>query len=298
MRFTRILASASAASAGAAVLLAGMVSSAFAQALPKEPKEAAKAWELGFQPAATPVAERLQEFHHLLLIIITLIVLFVLGLLIYVMVRFNERAHPVPSRTTHNTFIEVLWTVIPIMILVGIAIPSFKLLYYEVPPAHAPVTLHVTGHQWYWSYSYPENGKISFDSLIVPDSQLKPGQKRLLTVDNRVVVPVNTNVRVVVTSDDVIHSWAVPAFGVKMDAIPGHRNVTWFRVDKPGIYYGQCSELCGINHGFMPIAVEAVPKADFKKWVESKTKKAAADIPTPAKQVKLARAGVVPAAGN
>ncbi len=298
MRFNRILASALAVSAGAAGLLVGMFAPALAQALPKEPKEAANAWELGYQPAVTPVAERIHEFHHVVLIIITLIAVFVLGLLVYVMVRFNAKSNPTPSRTTHNTLVEVLWTVLPIMILVGIAIPSFKLLYFMDRTSKPDMTLKVTGHQWYWSYEYPDNGKIAFDSLIIPSDQLKPGQKRLLEVDNRVVVPVNTNVRVLITSDDVIHSWAVPAFGVKTDANPGHLNETWFRVEKPGVYYGQCSELCGINHGFMPIAVEAVSKAEFQKWVAAKTKKAAADAPSKPEQVKLARSAVPSAAGN
>ncbi|HEY4136062.1 MAG TPA: cytochrome c oxidase subunit II [Alphaproteobacteria bacterium] len=240
-------------------------------------------WKFGFQDAATPVADDIHALHHLLLIIITIITLFVLALLLYVIIRFNAKNNPTPSRTSHNTLIEVLWTVLPVMILVVIAIPSFKLLYFMDRTATPELTLKVTGHQWYWSYEYQDNGDISFDSLIVPEDQLKPGQHRLLEVDNQVVLPVNTNIRVLVTSEDVIHSWAVPAFGVKIDTVPGHLNETWMRIERPGTYYGQCSELCGVNHGFMPIAVKAVSKEDFEKWTEEAKKKfAAADAPIPA----------------
>lgn len=229
--------------------------------------ESPQPWEIGFQPAVTPVAERIHEFHHLLLIIITLITLFVLGLLLYAVWRFNAKRNPVPTRTTHNTLIEMLWTVVPVIILVLIAVPSFKLLYYEDVVPKADMTIKATGHQWYWSYEYPDQGKIAFDSLVVPASDLKPGQLRLLEVDNPIVVPVNATVRVQVTGADVIHSWAVPAFGVKIDGEPGRLNETWFRAEREGTYYGQCSELCGVNHGFMPIKVEVVSKDKFNKWV-------------------------------
>ncbi len=235
-------------------------------------------WQTGLQPAATPLMERITDFHNLLLIVITLISLFVLALLAYVMFRFNERANPNPSRTTHNTTIEVLWTVIPVVILVVIAIPSFKLLYYSDVIPKADMTIKATGHQWYWSYEYSDHGKFSFDSNIVSDADLKEGQPRLLTVDNRIVVPVDTVVRVQVTASDVLHSWAMPAFGVKIDAVPGRLNETWFGpVKQEGVFYGQCSELCGGKHGFMPIAVEVVSKAKFDAWVEKAKKDFAAD---------------------
>jgi cytochrome c oxidase subunit 2 len=229
--------------------------------------DAPKPWQMGFQDAVTPVMERINDFHNMLLVIIITIAVFVTALLFYVMIRFNEKANPTPSKTSHNTILEVLWTIVPIIILVAIAIPSFKLLYFMDKTGKPEMTLKVTGAQWYWSYQYPDHGKFVFDSQMIADADLKPGQKRLLEVDNRVVVPVDTNIRVLVTANSVIHSWAVPAFGIKIDAVPGRMNETWMRITKPGVYYGQCSELCGINHGFMPISVEAVSKADFAKWV-------------------------------
>lgn len=244
--------------------------------------DAPKPWELGLQDAASPVMERITSFHDMLLVIITAIALLVTGLLAYVMVRFNEKANPVPSKTTHNTVLEVAWTVVPVLILVVIAIPSFRLLYYMDKTTTPEMTLKVTGSQWYWTYEYPDQGRITFDSLMIPDNELKPGQLRLLEVDNRVVVPVNTNIRVLVTANAVIHSWAVPALGVKTDAVPGRMNETWIRVTRPGVYYGQCSELCGINHGFMPIAVEAVSKAEFAQWIDqAKVKFKAEQAPRP-----------------
>ncbi len=225
-------------------------------------------WELGFQPAATPVMERIESLHDLLLWIITLISVFVLALLAYACVRFRASRNPTPSRRTHNTLLEIAWTAIPVLILVVIAIPSFKLLYYMDKTNDADLTLKAIGHQWYWSYEYPDNGNFTFDANIVADADLKPGQPRLLTTDNEVVVPVQSNIRLLTTATDVIHSWAVPSFGVKMDAIPGRINETWFRVEQPGEYYGQCSELCGDLHGFMPIMVKAVSKEEFDAWVK------------------------------
>ena len=197
----------------------------------------------------------------------TAITVFVLGLMVYVMVRFNAKANPVPSKTSHNTLIEVVWTVIPILILLVIAVPSFRLLYDQATP-EADMTIKVTGYQWYWGYEYPDHSDIAFDALMLEDDELQPGQPRLLTTDNAVVVPVDTTVRVLVTAADVIHNWAMPAFGVKMDAYPGRLNETWFRANKTGIYYGQCSELCGIRHSFMPIMVKVVEKEEFTAWVE------------------------------
>ncbi|MFG1290065.1 cytochrome c oxidase subunit II [Xanthobacter versatilis] len=234
-------------------------------------------WQINLQGAATPVMEQIHSFNTMMLIIITSIVLFVLVLLAIVVVRFNERANPVPSKTSHNTLIEVAWTVIPVMILVLIAIPSFRLLHLELNIPKPDMTVKVTGHQWYWSYDYPDNGGFSFDSYLVAEKDLKPGQPRLLAVDNEVVVPVNKIVRIQVTSSDVIHSFAMPAFGVKIDANPGRLNESWFKVTREGIYYGQCSELCGRDHAFMPIAIRAVSEADFAAWAaQAKAKFASA----------------------
>lgn len=235
----------------------------------------AKPWQINFQEAATPVMERLTLLHDNLTILIIVISAFVLALLFFIVLRFNARSNPVPSKTTHNTFIEIVWTVVPILILLGIFIPSFKLHYYMSEPQDPEMTLKVVGYQWYWHYDYPDHG-IGFDSYIVEEKDLKPGQPRLLAVDNEVVVPVDTTILVQTTAADVIHAWAVPAFGVKKDAVPGRLNETWFRATKTGTFYGQCSELCGVKHGFMPIAVRVVSKEDFKIWVEEAKEKFAA----------------------
>lgn len=228
-------------------------------------------WEFNLQASASPVMDSIMRFHDWLLVIISVITLFVLALLITVVVKFNARANPVPSRTTHNTLIEVAWTLIPVLILVGIAVPSFRLLFLQLDIPKADLTIKATGKQWYWSYAYPDNGKFEFDSLLAEDK--KP---RLLGVDNELVVPVNKVVVVQVTGADVIHSFAVPAFGIKIDAIPGRLNETWFKATKTGMFYGQCSELCGRDHAFMPIAVRVVSDQDFAAWVESAKKKFAA----------------------
>src|SRR5438270_4824833 len=234
-------------------------------------------WQIGLQDAGSPVMENIIWFHNLLLIVVTLIAAVVLVLLVWVMVRFNERAHPTPSRTTHRTSLEVAWTVIPIAILVFIAVPSFRLLFLEQNIPSADVTVKATGKQWYWSYGYPDQGKFEFDSLMVQDKDLKPDQLRLLSVDNEMVVPIDKIVRVQVTGSDVIHSFAVPSFGVKIDAIPGRLNETWFKATKEGIYYGQCSELCGKDHAFMPIEVHVVGEQAFAAWLEDAKKKFASD---------------------
>ncbi|MDJ0893622.1 MAG: cytochrome c oxidase subunit II [Alphaproteobacteria bacterium] len=225
-------------------------------------------WQIDFQPAASPTMERIRELNMLLSIIIVAISIFVLGLLAVVIVRFNAKRNPTPSKTAHNTVLEVIWTVVPIMILVVIAIPSFKLLYFADRTQDAELTVKAVGYQWYWTYEYPDHDDLTFDALMVEDEDLQPGQPRLLETDNRVVVPVNTNVRLLTTAGDVLHSWAMPAFGVKLDAVPGRINETWFRATEEGVYYGQCSELCGIRHGFMPIAVEVVSKEAFAAWLE------------------------------
>ncbi len=235
----------------------------------------AKPWQLGFQSAATPVMERLTWLHETLLLwIISGISVFVLLLMIYIIARFNKRAHPVPTTTTHNTVLEIIWTVIPVLILVAIVIPSIRTHYFMERAPQGGITLKVVGHQWYWSYEYPEFGGVAFDSYIVKDEDLKPGNTRLLSVDNEVVVPVNTPVHVHITGADVIHSWAVPAFGIKRDGVPGRLNETWFEANKTGTFYGQCSELCGVGHGFMPIAVRVVSKEAFASWIAQKQKDA------------------------
>ena len=225
-------------------------------------------WEWTLQQSGSPVMDNIVWFHGFLLILITVITLFVLALLVIVVVKFNAKANPVPSRTTHNTLIEVAWTLIPVLILVAVAVPSFRLLFLQLDIPKADLTVKATGKQWYWSYSYPDNGKFEFDSLLVQDK--KP---RLLGVDNEMVVPVNKVIRVQTTGADVIHSFAVPAFGIKIDSIPGRLNETWFKATKVGMFYGQCSELCGKDHAFMPIAVRVVEEQEFAAWVEAAKKK-------------------------
>ncbi len=270
--------------AAAAVFMVALTVGGFALA------EAPQPWEMTFQPAATPIAERAHEFHNGLLVVIALITVFVLGLLVYVMVRFNAKTHPVPSKTSHNTLVEVLWTVIPVVILVGIAIPSFKLMYAADRIEDPEMTIKAIGNQWYWTYEYPDYGNFSFDALLVPEDELTDPTKRLLETDNRVVVPVDTNIRILTTGSDVIHAWAVPAFHVKLDSIPGHTNESWFRVTKEGTYYGQCSELCGVNHAYMPIVVEAVSKEEFAAWVV-KAQEEFARVDEPASDAQLAETG-------
>ena len=229
-------------------------------------------WQVNFQQSASPIMDQISWFHNFLLVIITLITLFVLALLLIVIVKFNARANPVPSKTTHNTLIEVVWTVVPVIILVAIAIPSFRLLFDQLTIPPADVTIKATGKQWFWTYDYPDNG-FGFDSLMVQDKDLKPGQPRLLAVDNEVVVPVNKVIRVQVIGADVIHAFAVPSFGIKIDAVPGRLNETWFRATREGVYYGQCSELCGKDHAFMPITVRVVSDREYAAWLDDAKKK-------------------------
>jgi cytochrome c oxidase subunit II len=238
-------------------------------------------WQLGLQQSASPVMTDITTFHNFLLWIISAITLFILVLLLIVMVRFNARANPTPSRTTHNPVIEIIWTIVPVVILVAIAIPSFRLLFVELDAPKADLTVKATGKQWYWSYNYPDNGNFEFDSLLVDEKDLKPGQPRLLTVDNEMVVPVNKVVHVLVIGADVIHSFAVPSFGIKIDAVPGRLNDTWFRATSEGRFHGQCSELCGKDHAFMPITVRVVNDADFAAWVATEKKNAGLDTTSP-----------------
>src|SRR5271170_6763097 len=238
-------------------------------------------WQLGLQQAASPVMADITSFHNFLLWIITAITVFVLALLLIVMIRFNARTNPTPSRTTHNAVIEIIWTIVPVVILVAIAIPSFRLLFVQLDVPTPDLTVKATGKQWYWSYNYPDNGNFEFDSLIVEEKDLKPGQPRLLTVDNEMVVPVKKVVHVLVTGADVIHSFAVPSFGIKIDAVPGRLNDTWFKAMSEGLFHGQCSELCGRDHAFMPITVRVVNDADFAAWVATEKKNAGLDTTSP-----------------
>jgi cytochrome c oxidase subunit 2 len=246
-------------------------------------------WQLGLQQSASPVMDNIIWFHDFLLYIITAIAGFVLALLIIVMVRFNARANPAPSRTTHNTLIEIAWTIIPIMILMFIAVPSFKLLFFQLNVPPADLTVKATGKQWFWSYTYPDNGGFEFDSLMLKEGERKQDQPRLLAVDNEMVVPVNKTVRVITTGADVIHSFAVPSFGIKIDAVPGRINETWFTATREGVYYGQCSELCGKDHAFMPIAVRVVSEQAFSAWIEDAKKKYARDEVLPSTTVAAAQ---------
>ncbi len=293
---------ASTALSGTLTAAAALAASGAAFAAQPEP------WQMGFQKAATPVMERVDEFHDLLLIIITLISLFVLALLVMTVVKFRESKNPTPSKTTHNLLLEVVWTVVPVLILVVIAVPSFRLLYYtdkapeptaaEKAAGKTVMTVKATGHQWYWSYEYatPEGGKLSFESRIVCRGTIDPDNRkqceeanerfqaefkrdviRLLDVDNEMVLPVGATVRVYVTATDVIHAWTIPASGAKVDAVPGQTNETWVRFTSPGWYFGQCSEICGQDHAYMPIALRVVSPDDYKAWLAAAWKKAKED---------------------
>jgi cytochrome c oxidase subunit II len=227
-------------------------------------------WQIGMQPAASPVRDHIDFLHDdILLPIITVISLFVLGLLLYVIIRYDAKRHPTPSTATHNTLIEVMWTAVPILILLVIFFPSMKLLYYVDRAQKADMTLKVTGRQWYWSYEYPDQNNFSFDSTMLAEDEVgKYGEKRLLGVDKPVVVPVGATVRILVGGSDVIHSWFMPSMGVQEYAVVGRENEAWMKVEKPGTYYGQCNQICGLNHPFMPIEIKAVSKEDFEKWLK------------------------------
>jgi cytochrome c oxidase subunit 2 len=269
---------------GAGVLAGLLASAGAALALPYN-------WQTGFQPAVSPVMAQIETFHTFVLYIITAVTLFVLALLIWIIVRYNKRANPIPSKVSHNTLLEVVWTILPVVILVVIAIPSFKLLYFEAEIPTPDLTIKAIGKQWYWTYEYPTKGDFQFDSLGLSDDKAKAaGEPRLLGVDNVVVVPVNKVVRVITNGADVIHSWAVPQFGVKMDAVPGRLNQTWFKATQIGTFYGQCSELCGAHHAFMPIEVKVVSEADFEAWAAAAKKKfASADEPAPTRVAALSK---------
>jgi len=273
--FSRLVPPLAAIAAAAAVLAAGPGAALAGIGQPTP-------WQIGMQTPVTPVMQDIFGFNTFLFWITTAIAVFVLVLLAVIIVRFNARANPVPSRTTHNTLLEVLWTIVPIVILVVIAIPSFRILFTQLDLPKPDLTIKATGKQWLWSYTYPDNGDFEFSSTMLRDKDLKPGQPRLLAVDNEMVVPVNKVVHVLVTGADVIHSFAVPSFGIRIDAIPGRINDTWFKATREGMYYGQCSELCGVDHSFMPIAVRVVSDQEFTKWAaETKQKYAAEDSVPP-----------------
>jgi cytochrome c oxidase subunit 2 len=255
----------------AAILLAGLPAIGWA-AWPEN-------WQLGMQRPATPMKEAINDLHNLLLIIIFAISAFVLALLLYVIVRFRASRNPVPSRTSHNTVIEVLWTVVPVLILVIIAIPSFRLMYFMDRVPEAEMTVRVVGNQWFWTYGYPDQGDFSFASNVIPQAELKPGDRRLLDVDNPLVVPVDTNIRVLITGVDVMHSWFIPSFGIQFYAFPGRTNETWMRVERPGTYYGQCNQICGVNHAYMPIKVVAVSRPEFEQWLVEARQRFASSMP-------------------
>jgi cytochrome c oxidase subunit 2 len=237
---------------------------------------APRPWEMGMQRSFGPIKDRVIELHNLVLVIITVITVFVGGLLIWVMIRYNAKRNPVPSQTSHNTILEIAWTVIPVLILVVIAIPSFRLIYYQDRTPDPDMTIKVTAHQWYWEYTYPDQGNIDLESRYVHDEDLKPGQLRLLTVDNEMVIPVNKKVRILTNSTDVIHSFFVPSLGVQRYAIPGRTIETWMEADQIGTFYGECNQICGADHSRMPIVVHAVSEADFKAWVAQNKKTASA----------------------
>jgi cytochrome c oxidase subunit II len=230
-------------------------------------------WQINFQEPVTPVMESIYHLHNMLMYVMTAVVIFVVALLAYVCYRFSAKRNPVPNKFSHNVVVEVIWTIIPVIILIVIAIPSFRALYFAEKVQNAEMTVKVVGYQWYWHYQYPDHGNFEYDSYMIGDKDLKENQIRFLEVDNRIVIPVNTNVRFLITAGDVIHSFAMPAFGVKTDAVPGRVNETWVNVKKPGVYYGQCSELCGVNHAFMPIAIEVVAKDEFEEWIKKSQEK-------------------------
>ncbi len=292
MRLSRAVIRVVAASSVAASLLSA--SRAFADGY-------AHPGQIGMEPAVTPIAEYMHWFHNdLLLPIIVVISLFVAGLLLYIIFRFNEKANPVPSTTTHNTPLEIAWTIIPVLILFVIAIPSMKLLTDELVVPKSDMTIKVLGHQWFWSYEYPkdQNGGFSFDSYLVKDEDLKPGMIRQLSVDNEAVVPVGKTVHILMTSTDVIHSFTVPSFGVRIDAVPGRMNESWFRADKEGTYYGQCSKICGQDHAYMPIAFKVVSEDEYAKWLQDAKKNFASAAPAPAPTFASATQSRLRLAGN
>jgi cytochrome c oxidase subunit II len=240
--------------------------------------QAPRDWEMGMQPAFSPMKQEIIDLHDLVLVIITIITLFVGVLLAWVCFRYSEKRNPVPSQTAHHTGLEIAWSVIPVLILVVMAIPSFRLIYYLDRTPNPDMTIKVTGHQWYWEYSYPDEGNVDIESRYIADEDLKPGDLRLLSVDNQLVIPAGKKIRILTNSADVIHSFFIPSLGAQRYAIPGRTIELWLEADKPGVYYGECNQICGQNHSKMPIAVHAVTDAEFKSWV-TQAKKAASGGP-------------------
>lgn len=224
-------------------------------------------WQMWFQEARSPSAEVIHDLHDLLFTVEVGIVVFVLAIMAYIVARFNSKSNPVPSKTSHNTLLEIVWTVVPILILIIIAVPSLKSLYFTDKTENPEMTIKVTGNQWYWTYTYPEHDEIEFDSIMIEEEDLEEGQPRLLSVDNPLVLPVGTNIRILLTTNDVIHNFAMPSLMLKLDTTPGRLNETWVNINDEGTYYGMCSELCGVNHGFMPVQIEAVSKEAFAEWL-------------------------------
>lgn len=270
MRFLRWLIAS--VSMGLFSLSTGILNAAWAEDVVGAPRP----WEMGMQRSFSPIKDRIIDLHNLVLVIITLITLFVGALLVIVMVKFNAKKNPVASQTTHHTLLEVAWTVAPVLILVIIAIPSFRLIYYEDRTANPDLTVQVIGHQWYWEYSYPDQGNIDIESRYIADEDLKPGQLRLLDVDNQMVIPVGKRIRILTSSTDVIHSFFVPSLGVQRYAIPGRTIETWLEADKEGTFYGECNQICGQNHSRMPISIKAISPAAFDEWVKTQKKSAEA----------------------
>lgn len=274
---------------------AAMLAGTFA-ALPALAQQPAP-WQMNLQEPHSTLMEQMVEFHDFLLYLIFGISIFVLGLLLFTVVRFNEKRHPTPSKTTHNTLIEVAWSVLPIFILMVIGLFSLPLLFASDDTVDADLTVKVIGRQWYWSYEYPDHGDFTFDAFMIPDDEIKEGQLRLLSTDENLVLPVGKKIRVLVTASDVLHAFAMPALGSKVDAVPGRTNEIWFDIDEPGMYYGQCSELCGSGHAFMPIALQAVTQAEFDAWVvQARKKYAEADEELTPRPVRVVRNDAPPGA--
>jgi cytochrome c oxidase subunit 2 len=265
-------------------MLAGTLASPPASAQQPEP------WQMNLQQAHSSLMEQMVEFHDFLLYLIFAISIFVIGLLLFTIIRFNEKRHPTPTKTTHNTLIEVMWSVIPIFLLVVIGLFSLPLLFRSDDTVNADLTVKVIGRQWYWSYEYPDHGDFTFDAFMIPDNEIKGDQLRLLSTDENLVLPIGKKIRVLVTASDVLHAFAMPALGSKVDAVPGRTNEIWFDIDEVGMYYGQCSELCGSGHAFMPIAIQAVTPAEFDAWVvQARVKYAEADEDLTPRPVRIVR---------
>jgi cytochrome c oxidase subunit 2 len=252
-------------------------------------------WGVGLQPSGGPIKDAISSFNSLVFWIIVGITIFVFLLLVYVVWKFRAEVNPNPSRTSHNTTLEIAWTVVPVLILVIIAIPSFRLIYYQDRTVEADITVNVQGRQWYWHYGYPDNGNFTYDSYPVQTEELQAGQMRNLEVDNPLVIPVGANVRVLSTGQDVIHSFFVPSLGVQRYSIPGRTLETWMRADRPGTFYGQCNQICGVNHWFMPIVVRAVPQAEFEAWAAEAQTRFAQGLPPGAPRALAAAAPGTPA---